>query len=67
MRPKIADRVFNRKHNLLPPGENEETPIYIVDNPSRYFFFRVTKEEIKEFLSKLPQKHSENLTHIWLR
>jgi len=67
MRPKLADNIFNRKHNLHAPGENDETPIFIQDNPSRDFFFPVTIEEIKEFLKKLPDEHTKNLTHIWLR
>lgn len=67
MRPKLADNIFNRQHNLEKPTENDETPIFIKDNPSRDFFFPVTIEEIKEFLNKLPKEHTENLTHIWLR
>ncbi|MFK8058078.1 MAG: hypothetical protein AB8F78_18265 [Saprospiraceae bacterium] len=67
MRPKLADNIFNRQHSLLPPQENEETPIFIRDNPSRDSFFPVSIEEIKEFLSQLPKKHTENLIHIWLR
>jgi hypothetical protein len=65
--PKLADKIFNRQHNLLPPTDDEETPIFIVDNPSRDLYFPVTVEEIKEFLNKLPLEHTENLTHIWLR
>ena len=34
---KIADNVFNRRHSLLPLGENEKTPIYIVDNRPETF------------------------------
>ncbi len=67
MRPKIADNIFNRQHNLFPPGEDEEAPIYIVDNPSRDFYFPVSVEEIKTFLNRLPKEHSKNLTHVWLR
>lgn len=67
MRPKLADNIFNRQHNLLPPKENEETPIFMKDNPSRDFFFPVSVEEIKTFLNKLPKEHTERLTHIWLR
>jgi len=66
-RPKLADNIFNRKHNLQAPKEGEETPIYILDNPSREFYFPVSIDEIKEFLNKLPVEHSKNLTHIWLR
>ncbi|MFV1884640.1 MAG: hypothetical protein ACMZ7B_09145 [Balneola sp.] len=67
MRPKLADNIFNRQHNFLPPTDGQETPIFIVDNPSRDFFFPVTVEEIKNTLDKLPEDHTENLTHIWLR
>lgn len=67
MRPKLADNIFNRQHNLERPDENDETPIFIKDNPSRDFFFPVSVEEIKEFLNKLPKEQTENLTHIWLR
>jgi len=66
-RPKLADNIFNRQHSLLAPNENDETPIYIMDNPSRDFFFPVSINEIKDFLSKLPNQQTENLTHIWLR
>ncbi|MBX2842199.1 MAG: hypothetical protein KTR26_10525 [Flammeovirgaceae bacterium] len=65
--PKLADNIFNRQHDLLPPSENEDTPIYIHENPSRDFFFPVTIDEIKNFLKKLPKEQTENLTHIWLR
>ena len=67
MRPKLADNIFNRQHNFLTPSENEETPIFIVDNSSRDLFFPVTVKEIKELLNKLPDEQTENLTHIWLR
>lgn len=67
MRPKLADNIFNRQHNLLPPGPNESTPIYIKDNPSRDYFFPVSIDEIKLVIEKLPEEHVKNLTHIWLR
>lgn len=67
MRPKLADNIFNRQHNLTPPTEDEETPIFIIDNPSRDFFFPVTVEEIKIFLGKLPDEHIQGITHVWLR
>ena len=67
LKPKLTDNIFNRQHNLLKPSENEETPIFIMDNPSRDFFFPVTIDDIKEFLKKLPKEQIEKLTHIWLR
>jgi len=66
-RPKLADNIFNRQHNFLPPTENEKTPIYIVDNPSRDFYFPITIDEIQIFLKKLPIEHTQKITHIWLR
>ncbi len=66
-RPKLADNIFNRQHNFSTPSENEQTPIFISDNPSKDLFFPVTVEEIKEFMNKLPSEHTENITHIWLR
>ncbi len=67
MRPKLADNIFNRQHNLKIPNENDETPIIIKDNPSRDFYFPVSAKELKEFINKLPKEQTENLTHIWLR
>ncbi len=67
VRPKLADKIFNRQHNFLPPCDNEQTPIFIVDNPSRDFYFPVSVAEIEEFLTQLPISHTEHLTHIWLR
>jgi hypothetical protein len=66
-RPKLADNVFNRKHNLLPPSENQEKPIFILENPSKDFYFPVTLEEVKSVLSKLPTEHTEFITHIWFK
>lgn len=67
MRPKLADNIFNRQHSFLAPNEADETPIFIVDNSSRDFYFPVTIDEIKKILNKLPSEQTENLTHIWLR
>ena len=65
--PKLADKLFNRQHNLAAPTSTEETPIYILENPSRDFYFPVTIDEIKLTLSKLPNEHTEHLTHIWFQ
>lgn len=48
MRLKCADGIFNRTHNLLPPSEGQDTPIFIVENTSRDFYYPVTIDEIKE-------------------
>lgn len=65
--PKLADKVFNRQHNLLRPKPNEQLPIFIVDNPSRDFYFPVSVDDIKLTLDKLPKDHTDHLTHIWLQ
>lgn len=66
MRLKCADGIFNRKHNLFPPTEDQEKPLFIVENTSRDFYFPITVDEIKVTLKKLPKEHTEYLTHIWL-
>ena len=65
--PKIANRIFNRKHLLHKPSKNDELPIFIKDNPSKDFFFPVNETEILERLNQLPIEHRENITHIWLK
>jgi hypothetical protein len=65
--PKLADRIFNKLHNLSAPGKTDETPKFILENPSRDFYFPVTIEEIKSTLGKLPPEHTAHLTHIWLQ
>ena len=66
MRLKCSDGIFERQHNLLPPSEGQETPIFIIENTSRDFYFPVTIDEIKQTLKKLPENHTKHLTHIWL-
>jgi hypothetical protein len=50
-KPKLANNIFNRQHNLTAPNEELETPNFIVDNPSRDFYFPVTVDEVKETLN----------------
>ena len=66
MRLKLADGIFNREHNLLPPTAEQETPIFIIENTSKDFYFPVTVDEIKETIKRLPTEHTKFLTHIWL-
>jgi hypothetical protein len=66
-RLKITDRIFYRAHSLSPPHPQDELPIYIVDNPSRDFFFPLEREDIARELKCLPQQDLEGITHIWLR
>jgi hypothetical protein len=66
-RTKLADNIFNRRHNLIAPKEGQEKPIFITDNPSRDFYFPMTIEEVKEILGRLPNEHTKHLTHVWLK
>ncbi len=64
---KIPNRIFNRMHSLSPPGPCDEVPLYIVDNPSRDYFFPLSTEEISRELQNLPNNDWSDITHIWLR
>jgi hypothetical protein len=65
--PKITDRIFRRLHSLDPPSPLDKLPIYIVDNPSRDFFFPLQPEEIARELEYLPAQDRSQITHVWLR
>lgn len=65
-RLKCTDGIFKRHHDILPPVAKQETPIFILENTSRDFYFPVTIDEIKDTLKKLPNHHIKYLTHIWL-
>ena len=66
-RPEIADRIFKRHHTLEKPSLGDAKPIFIVDNPSRDFYFPIDTDDIRTVLNKLPTEHTQHLTHIWLR
>jgi hypothetical protein len=66
-RRKITDGIFRRAHSLNPPGPHDSLPIFIVDNPSRDFFFPLTPDEIKRELYHLPKRNWSTITHIWER
>lgn len=65
--PKLKDNIVKRKHSLLKPSEFDKLPIYMVENPSKDFYFPITIDDIKNVLAQLPPEHVEGLTHIWLR
>ena len=67
MAPKIPDRIINRAHSLSPPGPHDQTPLFIVDNPSRDYFFPVEPDDIRRELKHLPKDDWSSITHIWLR
>ena len=45
--PKLKDNIVKRKHSLLKPSEFNELPIYMVENPSKDFYFPITIDDIK--------------------
>lgn len=65
--PKVPDRIIRRAHSLSAPGPHDDLPIFIVDNPSRDFFFPLQPDEISRELKHLPQHDWSTITHIWLR
>ena len=64
---KIPDRIIRRAHSIHPPGPHDDRPLFIVDNPSRDFFFPLTPNEIRHELKHLPKRDWSQITHIWLR
>jgi hypothetical protein len=66
-KPKITDSIFRRLHSISPPTLQDRLPIYIVDNPSRDFFFPLQPNEIEIELERLPVEDRSQITHIWLR
>jgi hypothetical protein len=66
-RLRLADNIFSRAHSLKRPGPGAEIPIFIVDNPSRDFFFPVSEEDVRKTLNSLPAICRAFLTHVWLR
>lgn len=67
LRVKCKDGIFNRYHSFLKPSKGVETPVFMVENPSKDFYFPITPDDIKEVLKKLPNEHTRSLSYIWLR
>jgi hypothetical protein len=66
-RLKIPDRIVRRAHSLNRPGPHDVLPLFIVDNPSREFFFPLTPDEIRKELTHVPKRDWSGITHIWQR
>lgn len=67
LRRRMTDNIFLRLHSLKPPAPGQPVPIFIEDNPSRDYYFPISKTDLEEILAKLPEDEVEGLTHIWLR
>ena len=52
--PKLKDNIVKRRHSLLKPSEFDELPVYMVENPSKDFYFPITIDDIKNVLAQLP-------------
>ena len=66
-RLKIADRIWARAHSIERPTDADECPIFLVDNPSRDFFFPLSVEEIESELAQLPELDVDGITYVWLK
>lgn len=67
MRLKLHDNIFKREHSFNAPSDLDETPIYMVENTSRDYYFPIDTDDIKDVLNKYPSDETEFITHIWLR
>ena len=67
VRPRVPDGIFKRAHSLKPPGPHEQVPILIQENPSREYIFPLSAAEILAALEALPKRHTQGITHVWLR
>ena len=66
-RPKIADNIFDRCHDLDAPEADRDLPILLQDNPSRDFYFPISAVEALSALRELPNYDVSGITHIWCR
>lgn len=66
-RPRMADNIFRRAHSLKRPGEGQDLPIIIEENPGRDFFFPIPANEALQAMRSLPDDPSRGLTHLWWR
>lgn len=64
---KLHDNIFKREHSFTAPSDLDETPIFMVDNTSRDYYFPIDTDDIKDVLNKYPEDKTEFITHIWLR
>lgn len=66
-RLKLKDNIFALEHSFAAPSEFEETPIFIVENASKNYYFPIGVDDIKAFLGQFPKEETDFITHIWLR
>jgi len=67
MRLKLHDNIFKREHSFTAPTDLDETPIFIVENTSRDYYFPIDVNDVNDVLSNYPVDKTEFITHIWLR
>lgn len=66
-RVKLEDNIFAREHSFTAPGEFDDIPVYMKDNPSRDWYFPIDVDDIKALLSTYPDDKVSGITHIWMR
>lgn len=67
MRLKLHDNIFKREHSFTAPTDLDETPIFIVENTSRDYYFPIDIDDVHEVLSNYPVDKTKCITHVWLR
>ena len=67
MRLKLHDNIFKREHSFTAPTDLDETPIFIVENTSRDYYFPIGVDDVHEILSNYPVDKTKFITHVWLR
>ena len=67
LRNKCKDGIVKRFHSFYPPSEYDKTPIFIIDNPSRDYFFPINKQDIPTALQFYFGEAPSFITHIWFR
>ncbi len=58
--------MFNRPHPIEPPGDPDELPVVIEDNPSKDMVFPASSQKIVERIRSLPEQHVVGITHLWM-
>jgi hypothetical protein len=66
-RLRLNDNIFARAHSLKRPSKGAHVPILMEDNPSRDFYYPLSMDEVVAVLGELPKRHTDYLTHVWLR
>lgn len=64
MRLKLHDKIFKREHSFTAPTDLDETPIFIVENTSRDYYFPIGVDDVREILSNYPVDRTKFITDV---